>query len=259
MQYNQFVVYLHAKRTLTFNFTITMKKVLIVIAALLAVTISASAQQKVSFSKDAKLSFGSKVFFVEPISYLGYGGHILRNPQTPGLKGGYCDEFFVNIMELGIRPTKNIMFALGVDYDLDHYRLDKEHIWGADSNNGTVWSNSLIMGGVNKVKYSRLNVHTFAIPVSFEVRANKGAFRIGAIGEYNLPAVVKNKGVSSDGTIKNRITGITTNEFTYSFFAALSYGGLGIYGKYSPAFQFAEGIGPHVNTITIGAVLGLGM
>lgn len=236
-----------------------MKKVLIAIVALFAVTFSASAQQNVRFSKEANLAFGNKVFFVEPVSYLGYGAHILRGAETPGIKGGYSNEFFVNIMELGIRPTKTIMFALGVDYNLDHYRLDKEHVWGADSDNGTVWSNSLSMTKFKEIKYSRLNVHTFAIPVSFEVRANKGAFRIGAMGEYNLPAVVKNKGITADGVSKNRTTGITTNEFTYSFFAALSYGGLGVYGKYSPAFQFADGIGPRFNAITIGAVLGLGM
>lgn len=234
-----------------------MKKVLIAIVALLAVTFSASAQQNVRFSKEANLAFGNKVFFVEPVSYLGYGFHLMNKTMSTE-QNAFNNEFFVNIMELGLRPTKNIMFALGVDYNLSQYRLDSNHAWAAQEND-KVWITSSTTS-FSKLKYSRLNVHTFAIPLSFEVRANKGAFRIGAMGEYNLPAVVKNKGVDNSGsTVRKKITGIKTNDLTYSFFGSLSYGGLGVYGKYSPAFQFAEGDGPHFNTITIGLVLGLGM
>ena len=63
---------------------------------------------------------------------------------------------------------------------------------------------------------------------------------VGAAGEYNLPAVSRFKGQSRDG-------------------AALSYGGIGAYVKYSPMTQFEEGFGPQFNTISFGVISGLGM
>ena len=237
-----------------------MKIVLISLFAIIAMTLTASAQstRKVSFSEDANLSFGSKVFFVEPLSYMGYGWHMWDSKYLTKSDFAYCNEFFINIMELGVRPTKALMFTLGVDYDLDQYRPDNGHYWGA-TENSNVWRASSI-ASFNKLNYSRLNVHSFSMPLSVEIHAGKSAFRVGAAGEYNLPAVVKNKGVNTAGdTVKNKITGIVTRDFSYSFFASISYGGLGVYARYRPAFQFAEGEGPAIKTFTIGAIMGLGM
>lgn len=236
-----------------------MKKVIFTLVALLAVTFTMSAgNKKVRFSEDADLAFGNDFFVVEPISYLGFGYH-LKNSQMDIAQDAANTEFFINIMELGIRPFKGGMFAIGVDYDLDQYRLDKNHFWGAETGKNA-WIRSLGMSPYKSVKYSRLNVHTFSIPVSFEFDAGKCAFRLGAAGEYNLPAVNKEKLVKSEGGIvKNKIKNIPVNEFSYSFFGSISYGGLGVYVKYNPVCQFAEGSGPSFKTLTLGAVIGLGM
>ena len=237
-----------------------MKKVIFTLVALLAVTFTMTAgnNKKVKFSEDAELAFGNDFFVVEPISYLGYGYH-LKNSEMAPEQNAFNSEFFINIMELGIRPFKGGMFAIGVDYDLDQYRLDKDHFWGAEANKGA-WIRGVSMSPFKSVKYSRLNVHTFSIPVSFEFDAGKCAFRLGAVGEYNLPAVNKEKMVNKEGGItKNKVKSIPVNEFTYSFFGSISYGGLGVYVKYNPASQFADGIGPNFKCLTLGAVLGLGM
>ena len=235
-----------------------MKKVFITLVALMAVAFSMDAQNKVKFSEDADLAFGNDFFVVEPISYLGYGYH-LKNSEMNDAQNAFNSEFFINIMELGLRPFKGGMFTIGVDYDLDQYRLDKDHLWGAETNKN-VWIRPLATSPYQSVKYSRLNVHTFAIPVAFEFDAGKCAFRIGAAGEYNLPAVNKDKVINKEGkSLKGKETGIPVNEFTYSFFGAISYGGLGVYVKYNPCYQFADGVGPQFKSLTIGAVLGLGM
>ena len=239
-----------------------MKKVFIAFVALLAVALPVNAQQSVKFSEDAELAFGNDFFVVEPLSYLGYGYH-LKNSEMQDAQDAFNSEFFINIMELGLRPFKGGMFTLGVDYDLDQYRLDKSHLWGAEANKN-VWIRSLTMSPYNEVKYSRLNVHTFSIPVAFELAAGKCAFRVGAAGEYNLPAVNKDKVINKEGAaVKNKVTGIAINEFTYSLFGSISYGGLGVYVRYRPVYQFPSGEdgakGPQFKSLTIGAVLGLGM
>ncbi|MBO4416986.1 MAG: hypothetical protein J5801_02555 [Bacteroidales bacterium] len=231
-----------------------MKKLFLALVVLLAVSFSMQAQRKVEFSEDADLEFGNKVFVVEPISYLGYGYHLKSKEMAPE-QNAFNSEFFVNIMELGIRPAKSFMIALGVDYDLDQYRLDNGHVWGADAR-----IQSLARADLSKKSYSRLNVHTFAIPLSLEFRAGKSAVRIGAAGEYNLPAVVKTKGVTEDGfTTKVKEKVLDVKQFNYNVFASLSYGGLGVYARYSPSQIFVGDNAPVVQTFTVGAVIGLGM
>lgn len=225
-----------------------MKKIFVTLFAMLAMSMAMPAQN-VSFSKDADLVFGNDWFVVEPLSYLGYGYQIKSGYPD---KAGYSDEFFMNAMELGFRPFSAGLIAIGVDWTMNTYRLDKAYRWAAEDN-GKVWYHE------EAIKSSRLRVHTFSIPLSFEVRAGKGAFRIGAAGEYNLPANVRNRTVEGGKTTKRVVKGIGVNEFTYSAFGAISYGGFGIYVKYRPSFQFAEGNGPHFNNLCVGLVLGLGM
>ena len=231
-----------------------MKKIFVSIIALLAVSFGLSAQQQVKFSEDINVSYGNKVFVVRPVSYLGYGYH-LKSQDMRDEQNAFNSEFFVNIMELAVRPASWMSINLGVDYDLDQYRLDKNHLWGAEDN-GSVWIRS--SENYKGIKYSRLNVHTFSIPLSLEFAAGKAAFRLGAAGEYNLPATVKNKVVTDEGTSKYKAKGLPTKSLNYSFFGAISYGGLGVYVRYRPVYQFEEKKGPQFTTLTIGAVLGLG-
>ena len=234
-----------------------MKKAFLAIVVLLTVSFSMQAQKKVEFGKNADFAFGNKVFAVEPISYLGYGYHI-KSQKMDSAQDAFNSEFFINIMELGIRPSKSFMIALGVDYDLDQYRLDRNHIWGADAS-----IQSLSSAGFNKKNYSRLNVHKFAIPLSFEIKAGKSAIRLGAAGEYNLPAVVKTKGVTADGYTtksKEKVLGDRyVKQFSYNVFGAISYGGLGVYARFTPSQLFVGDDAPKVQTFTVGLVLGLGM
>lgn len=231
-----------------------MKKAFLAIVVLLTVSFSMQAQKKVEFGKNADFAFGNKVFVVEPISYLGYGYHIKSHDMAPA-QDAFNSEFFINIMELGIRPAKSFMIALGVDYDLDQYRLDKGHVWGTDA---SIMSTE--RAGFSKKNYSRLNVHKFAIPLSFEFKAGKSAIRIGAAGEYNLPAVVKTKGVTTDGiTTKVKEKVLDVKQFNYNVFGAISYGGLGVYARFTPSQVFVGDDAPKVQTFTVGLVLGLGM
>ncbi len=234
-----------------------MKKIFVTIIALLAVSFSLCAQRKAHFSKDVEMGFGNDVFRVEPISYLGYGYH-LWNDDMKQTQNVFNSEFFVNIMELSLRPARFMAFNLGVDYDLDTYRLDKKTAyWTKNELNDTPIVHPLSMSPYSAVKYSRMRVHTFSIPLSLEFSVGKCAFRVGAAGEYNLPANIKNRLVAKDGNVKQSFKGIKTRELTYSAFGAISYGGLGVYVRYRPVSQFEEG-DIQFKSLTIGAAIGLG-
>ena len=239
-----------------------MKKIFVTLFALLALALSMPAQN-VHFSEDVNLAFGNEVFVVEPISYLGFGYHLPFDGMKDEMKSAFNDEFFVNVMELGFRPFKGGMFSIGVDYDLDVYRLDKQHFWTCDTDNDKR-VHILSIDMYKSVKKSKLMVHTLSVPVAFELQAGKCAFRLGAAGEYNLPASIKSKMVNNhDEVVTVNAKGIKTQEFGYSLFGAISYGGLGVYVRYRPTYQFisdeAGAWGPQFKTLTVGAVLGLGM
>ena len=234
-----------------------MKKALFTLAALLAVTFSMNAQSKFRFNEDVDLTFGNDVFVVEPLSYIGFGYH-LKNNEMSTEQNAFNSEFFVNIMELGFRPFRGGMISLGVDYDLDQYRLNKKYYWYAVEEQGAIIL-PIEASLYKSVKYSRINVHTFSIPLSFELSSDKCAFRVGVAGEYNLPAVNKNYFANIDGgTSRYRVKNIPVNEFTYSLFGSIAYGGFGVYVRYRPMYQLGEN-SPQFKTLTIGAVLGIGM
>ena len=83
-----------------------MKKAFLAIVVVLAVSFPMQAQKRVEFSKNADLAFGNRVFVVEPVSYLGYGYHLKSRDMAPA-QDAFNSEFFVNIMELGIRPSRS--------------------------------------------------------------------------------------------------------------------------------------------------------
>ena len=232
-----------------------MKKIFAITLAILAFGTGLSAQN-ITFSEDIDVTYGNDVFVVQPLSYIGYGYHFSGNGMTEEQKA-FNSEFFFNVMELGLRPASWLGIYLGVDYDLDVYRLDDTHFWGAEAGN-TVWKRSLGMSTFSDVKTSKLLVHSLTIPLSLEFKAGKCAARVGVAGEYNLPATVRNKLLSGTDLTKDRVTGIPTKDFGYSLFGALSYGGLGIYARYRPVAQFEDGVGPAFTTFTVGGVIGLG-
>ena len=230
-----------------------MKKIFFTLLAMLAFSMTMPAQN-VEFSKDCDLTFGNEVFVVEPLSYLGFG-YQLKSADAD--KAAFSDQFFINAMELGFRPFSNGLISIGVDYKMDTYRMNEKYLWTIHDNGNVVETAAATFPGA--VKNAKLRVHTFAIPLSFELNAGKSSFRVGAAAEYNLPAVAKYKWVKDGETTSYKDKCSTNNEFTYSAFGSISYGGLGVYVRYRPAFQFAEGKGPHFNNLVVGLVLGLGM
>ena len=220
-----------------------------------------------SFAQEKGISLRKGAFSAEVLSYLALGDHFIMK-AAPGFDNAEKNstEIVLNLVELRIHPYETGLFAIGVDFDWDQYRLNKSSYWMPDTEKTRVAVASIDNSGYKKIKKSNLVVRTLSFPVSFEQNFGKCAFRIGAVAEYNFPGITRFKAIDSSGAkVKETRSGarfankIKTNEFTYSAFASISFGGLGGYVKYNPMEQFVEGYGPGFKSVTLGIVYGLGM
>lgn len=248
-----------------------MKRIFAILAVALSFAVSVSAQvenRKLDFDEDTDFFLGKGALKAEPLSYFAFGDHQFFNATDnfDQIKGKANTEFLFNIFEIGLKPYPTGMFSVGVDLAWNYFRLDSWHYWLPDASKQSVSIATMENSGIKTIKKSRLSVRTIGVPVTFEQSFGSFDIRIGAIGEYNFPAVSKFRGVDKDGSaIKETKSGtrfsngILTNTFTYSFFGAVSFGGMGMYLKYRPTPQIQEGHGPQFQTLTIGVITGLGM
>ena len=245
-----------------------MKRIFSIVALATVFCSGLFAQTKINFNEDADFSIGKGVFSAEPISYVAFGDHniIQADVVFENNKGKALTEFFINLIEMRIRPYDSGMFTLGVDFDWDYYRLRNTYFWQPDASKEKVSIASMEGSGFKRIKKSRLSVRTLSVPIAFEQSFDKFTLRIGAAGEYNFPAISRFKGESRDGaTVKEWKDGdhfskqIKTKPFTYNIFGSLSFGGIGVYVKYSPVTQFEQGYGPQFKSLTFGVISGIGM
>ena len=220
------------------------------------------------FGEDADFSIRKGAFSAETVSYVAFGDHNLLDVDADfqNNKGKALTEFYMNIIELRVHPYETGMFTLGVDFDWDYYRLRNTYFWQPDASKEKVSIASMEGSGFKRIKKSRLSVRTLSVPIAFEQSFDKFTLRIGAAGEYNFPAISRFKGESRDGaTVKEWKDGdhfskqIKTKPFTYNIFGSLSFGGIGVYVKYSPVTQFEQGYGPQFKSLTFGIISGIGM
>ena len=245
-----------------------MKKFFSIVALATIFSFGLAAQNNFEFGEDADFSIRKGVFSAEPVSYVAFGDHNLLDVDADfqNNKGKALTEFYMNIIELRVHPYESGMFTLGVDFDWDYYRLRNTYFWQPDASKEKVSIASMEGSGFKRIKKSRLSVRTLSVPIAFEQSFDKFTLRIGAAGEYNFPAISRFKGESRDGaTVKEWKDGdhfskqIKTKPFTYNFFGSLSFGGIGVYVKYSPVTQFEQGYGPQFKSLTFGVISGIGM
>ena len=246
-----------------------MKRIisLFFVTLLFATVLSAQTEKrKLDFSDDTDFSVRKGAFSFEGLSYFAFGDHVMfkSDSDLSELKGYNNTEFFMNLLELRIHPYETGMFTIGFDLDWDYYRPEKNHYWLPDGEKVSIAS--IEGSGMKKIKKSRLSVRTVSVPVAFEQSFGGLILRLGVEGNYNMPAVSRFKGVNGNDAKVNEwrdgarfSKSIRTNTFTYGFFGALSYGGIGGYVKYSPMCQIADGFGPQFSTLSIGVITGIGM
>ncbi len=231
---------------------------------------------------------GESSFSYEVLSYVyfGFNGIVNADKQmAPHAQFFHSQEFGFNMAELAFRPYENGRISLGADVHWNWYRLNRGFYWwpyNEDtpqfpqenakfvriSSSDDPWS----LFYISEVKRSTLSICTFSFPLDFAHQFGKITLHVGASFEINLNARSQFRGKGADGSnLKETTSGprfsrnIITNRYSYNLHASISYGGLGIYGRYSPMPQLAalpeldKQFGPQFNTWTVGLVVGLGM
>lgn len=254
-----------------------MKKLLSIIVCL---SLAYSSFAQGFMSRAADRDFGIEIsdyFTFEPLSYFNFGFNSLTNDQDNfGENTSFfrSQEFAFNMLELSFLPYDGGCISIGADVNWNWYHLNKDLMWipysgtfGIPQENGDhVGVVPKELAPVSDVKRSVLSVATFSFPIGFTQKFGRIALMVGVSPELNLKGRTEFRGTMMDGSqIKETKSGlrfsnkINTNLFTYNIHAAISYGGLGLYVKYRPKPQFAEGYGPQFNTWTFGMVIGIGM
>ena len=209
---------------------------------------------------------GYQVFNFEITADFGWGYHILmddgsQDPFLTSTSFGRSKEIFFNLGQIELRPVKPVSLTVGIDLNWDNYRLKKgEYLWVPGTNQDVTIGNASDYSYT--VKKSILRSFGFDAPVMLRFHLGDVCIAGGVVGEYNLPGRTKFVGRDASGKkVKNpdelRTTDIQSNPLTYSFRASVSYSGLGLYAKYSPASQFVAGHGPQFSYTTVGILLGM--
>ncbi len=238
-----------------------MKKTLLFVAAFLVMAGGLLAQDRqvnVKFNEDADLSFGNETFSVEPLSYVGWGV-ITPARNASGLQGvSHKEEFFLNALEFRFHPYSSGQVSIGLDYDRSMFRAADGRLWLPSADGRVVTLVNIGDYAVSDVRKSKLIVNSVVCPVCFEQTFGPVSLRAGVSAVYNYLGRTKFKGEGTDAA-KFKADGVGINSFTYQFLGAVSYGGIGIYVKYSPVQVFEEGCGPQFDYLSVGVVYGLGM
>jgi len=166
------------------------------------------------------------------------------------------DTFF-SLAEINIRPVKPVSLSVAVDLNWDAYRLNSNYYWKpGGAQNVTIADMS---PDYTQIKKSVLRSFGFDVPVQLCLHLGDFKLAAGVVGEYNLPGRTKFKAIDASGAkVKNgalRVKDIEARPFTWSYRASLSYNSLGLYFKYSPVSQFAEGKGPQFSNYTVGLMI----
>ena len=253
-----------------------MKKILTFVMALCIAT-GAFAQGFGSHAAGInEMEIGDRFNF-EVISYLHFGFNgIVKNDNISSKTGLFSSQQFgLNMLEIGFLPYEDGKLSIGADVEWNWYHLNKDYVWVplSDGSSQNYTSGGSILGvlpkeiaGVSEVKRSVFTICTFGFPVNFTHHFGKLALQVGVTPELNLNGRVQFKGVNFAGeNVNDARSGarfsknIKTSLFTWNAHAAISYGGLGIYFKYSPQNVLQQNYGPQFNTFTVGLILGLGM
>lgn len=216
-------------------------------------------------------------FDFEVINYLHFGFNGIIKNETVSSKTGFfrSQQFGFNMLEFGFLPYEDGKISLGADVEWNWYHLNKDYVWVplSDGSSQSYTAGGSILGilpkdlvGVSEVKRSIFSVCTFGFPVNFTHHFGKMALQVGVTPELNLNGYVQFRGLNLAGENVNDMRSgarfsknIKTNLFTWNAHAAISYGGLGLYFKYSPKNVLQQNYGPQFNTFTVGLILGLGM
>jgi hypothetical protein len=261
-----------------------MKKILITIAFLLAITICGKAQEnssdtskianrntKVEEPKSSVHVNGKAFNFIfdwgkksktayQPESHwTGFGVSLsyLSNLGDVSLSRSY--SIYLNLLEFGIPVGKNIMFGTGLGFDWQHYSFRRNVVLKTDSEGFTGFFHDTREHAKN-----RFNLYHLVVPFIFEYQT-----RIKAMPNWNneffvqagIEALVKTSSQSyakvktNGGVEKEKYSGLNISPLTFRFILKAGFERFSIFGYYQPISIFEKDKGIDIKPYGIGLML----
>ena len=166
----------------------------------------------------------------------------------------------LNIVAVNYNSLHGQNLSLGLGIHHRSYSIKRPNMLVRDDNH-VVALDVYPSENINEIKdrTSNLNMWTWQVPLMFRQKIVK-KLEIGVAGilNWNYYARVDNHFEMNKIDYDTHFKGLKQNKVNFDFMATLTYGGTGIYCRYTPAKFFKDGFGPEVkNTWTLGLTLGL--
>ena len=198
---------------------------------------------------------------------IGYNG-FLENGST-GLSAGNRGLDLVNGKSVHVNLTynyyfniykENVRMSVGLGLDWNNYRLSGDSSLVATAPKLTFYQDSSNGQPINFSKNKLLARYaTLPVMLHFNTNANRKGNSLGASAGVELGYLINGRLKQvSDAKGKQKVNdSFNFNELRYGFIGRVSYGSMGIYGKYYPQSVFNKNEGPDLNTFVLGLTFGL--
>jgi hypothetical protein len=228
-----------------------MKKfALLALAALIALPLSAQDDDELD---NVIFSSTNDVVRFEALSHIGYGYHFVNSPD---FQSRMSDEYFLNIVSLGIYPADALAIELGLDVALSDFG-SRTHAFLQGQNRLIQCEEfSRIEQGTLDRHYGSFTVASVNAPLLLKLRA--GSFWIGggAVGSLNVwgRTYYAYRQRYREVAVTERRAKVNT--FTFGLVATLGFDSFGLYFKYYPRTSRLLPDGSvDMNYMTLGVVL----
>lgn len=243
-----------------------MKKIIMTMAALL-ISVAVFAQssrdrlselEKATVEEDtkpAKEEKEYKLFSFNILTELGFGKQFIEETQFPGaLKDNKSSDFYFNMVEFGLNPTKWVSFTLGANLEWVNYSPSSGYYFhGVPDGDSRKLDLTAVTAAMNNTS-SRLHAFSVVFPLALDLHVGSISVRAGAEANLRSKSSVQYSYKDANGDLFTVKDGTPTglDRFTLNYFASLNFGFLGIYAKYFP-----QSISPTIpmHGFTVGIVL----
>lgn len=154
---------------------------------------------------------------------------------------------------------ENVRLSVGLGLDWNNYRLagDSTPIPNAPSFG---FNKDSLTNTIDFTK-NKLLARYATLPIMLHFKSNefKNGKAVGVSGGVELGYLINGR-VKQVSEVKGKTKvndGFNLNELRYGFVGRVSYGSMGIYGKYYPQSVFNKNEGPDLNTFCVGLTFGL--
>ena len=155
---------------------------------------------------------------------------------------------------------ENVRMSVGLGLDWNNYRLAGDSSLIANAPKLTFFQDSSNGQPINFSKNKLLARYaTLPVMLHFKTNPNKKGNSLGASAGVELGYLINGRLKQvSDAKGKQKVNdNFNFNELRYGLIGRVSYGSMGIYGKYYPQSAFNKNEGPDLNTFVLGLTFGL--